>query len=286
MIRLKNTFQVFLVLFISFWGVVTHAMLASGYVDALLAGRVDEPVLINLPENFQGSEHVSRYGIEGNQGAYNSMLTLCEDGAYRYKLKSVFPGGMDSAYTLDADRWGLFSIVEPFFIPFGIHIFVVFMVRFILGLDCWRKPGPRQSRFYCSHLLYSSVYAYLVMICFQSARMLWANEMVGVGAYLNHPQIGNLSLYILLGMCILMYLYCVIGTARLQVRRRPNAKSNTCIGCGYTLDGIDGNCPECDLEAGAYVKSKLRINHWYLAAMFVITFLSPVLVASVHGVIW
>ena len=83
-----------------------------------------------------------------------------------------------------------------------------------------------------------------------------------------------------------MYLYCVIGTARLRVRRRPNAKNNTCIGCGYTLDGIVGNCPECDLEAGAYVKSKLRINHWYLAAMFVITFLSPVMVASVYGVIW
>ena len=158
MIRIKNTFQAFLVLFIFFWGFVTHAVLASGYMDALLAGRVDEPVLIILPEELQGIERVYHSGIEGNHGAYNSMLTLCEDGAYRYKFESAFSGGMGSAYTHDASRWGLMSIVEPFFIPFGIHIFVVVLTVCIIILGGYEIAGvlhtrPRQSRFYCSQVL-------------------------------------------------------------------------------------------------------------------------------------
>lgn len=271
---------------ISFVGVVSHAIIASGFMDEKLTevgqwAGVDPahgPALaapVSLPNN-------AFVDVAGN-GVYNFKMTLEGGGRWSWLIENPVVPAVFIALSPSVEIWGVF-MPFPFLLPFVIHITLVWFAPVIVGLVSGRSIAYKVQG-YDIRVLTSAVYAYFIVVFFQSTRMFWGSQMWEPGSYLNSHRFGWTILYILLGLCIAIYIYCVIGTAGLQVRWKPTAKKQNCIKCGYGLEGTQGKCPECDLEIGAFVDSKWRINHWYLAAMFMATFFSPVLVASVYSVL-
>ena len=282
---LKNAILLFMLVVFSFVAFSSHAMIASGYVDALILQRVGEPKNVVLSKLIPLDENTVVYvQVEGNNGVYNRIVVRGDDGKFRFTFRSSMSEAMFLSVSADENVMGAVAIPYPFLIPFIVHLVVVGFMRFGV-VQIRRKSAVLIGTLFAWHVIYASLYAYIIAMWYQCARMIWASEVWGVGAYLNDPLIGEYSLYTLWGFTILMYLFCAIGTTGMQVRRKPTAKKQTCIKCGYELAGIEGKCPECDLEIGAYIPSKLRINHWYLAAMFVVTFFSPVMVASVYSIL-
>ncbi len=284
--RVKNYLALLLIAAIAFVGVVSHAMIASGYVDAKLAqmGRSIgiEPVEYpELPTPIYLSDAMFNQ-VAGN-GVYNFNATVVDGGQRSWLMESPVVRAVFIALAPSSETWGVF-MPFPFLLPFVIHILIVWFVPVLIGLAFLRSKAYKMGREYTMHALSSAVYAYFIVVFFQSTRMIWASQMWEPVSYLNSYRYGWVSLYLLLGFCIAMYFYCVLGTAGLQVRRKPTAKKQACIRCGYGTQGLE-RCPECDLEVGAFIPSKWRVNHWYLGAMFVVTFFSPVLVASVYSVL-
>jgi len=179
--------------------------------------------------------------------------------------------------------WG---VRYPFLIPIAIHIFIVGSASLGLKFFLLKTISIRSTKSLVQYVLTTALYACAITISFQSGRMLWGSGAWG-GRYFGRMfnPVGPFALYLFFGLWVAIYFYCVLTTAGLQVRRNPKAKKQTCIKCGYGLEGLEGKCPECGLEIGAFIDSKWRINHWYLAGMFLVTFFSPVMVASVYSVL-
>ncbi len=232
------------------------------------SGSTGLPVkLVVIPAGLKTFE-VPGNGVVNNFGDHA--------GVGRVLLFSVL---MANGLYLESVGW---YIPFPFLIPFVSHVFLVRVVGLLCGLFSFsvvRSPSLTPEGW----ALRSSFYAIALVMLFQSTRMFWGSAAWD-SSYLVSYQYGWAAFYLLCGLCIVMYFYCVMGTAGLQIRRKPAAKKQTCIKCGYDTEGLEGKCPECDLEIGAFVPSKWRVNHWYLGAMFVVTFFSPVLVASVYSV--
>tara|TARA_R110000744_G_scaffold264281_1_gene378561 strand:+ start:1426 stop:2292 length:867 start_codon:yes stop_codon:yes gene_type:complete len=269
----------------AYLGLVSHALIASGYVNALLKQEVDVPVQVSLPDwpPMQNSTLVYTQ-VPGNNGVYNSVLTCDDKSSFHFSFVSTLQESIFIATGSDERVWGIFAIPYPFLIPLGIHLLITWFLRHFVRVVATKSMYIEYHYPFATHAFFASVFAYFIAVLFQSGRMIWASEMWGPGAYLNDSKIGGVCLALLFWLSVLIYLYCVIGTAGIRVCRSPDAKKQTCIRCGYQLGEGDGRCPECDLEAGAFIRSKWRVNHWYLAAMCVVTFFSPVLVASVYSV--
>ncbi len=224
---------------------------------------------IRLPANI---EVVSVWSPEGVFNQYSDQDTYPE-----VVVRSIEIAFGNRPELLD---WGM---RYPFLIPAVIHFGFIGFLPLEVKLARSKTLSIRSGRSFAKHAMIAAFYAYVITVLFQSGRMLWGSwawDFKYFGRF-SYPY-GPFALYLFFGLCIFMYLYCVIGTAGLQVRRKPTAKKQTCIRCGYGTEGLD-RCPECDLEVGAFIPSKWRVNHWYLAAMFVVTFFSPVMVASVYS---
>ena len=285
MARLNPYLMIALVALIAFVGVVTHAYIASSAMEARIesmsarVGIAPEPGPVSaVPIRLSNSEvfRVPRNGV------YNHRVDIVDkDGEV---IRRVHPLARAVFFALapNEEVWGVF-MPFPFLIPFVIHLIVVWLVPVAIGLAGHRSREYMPARSFGGHLLVSAVYAYFIMLLFQSARMVWGSDMWAPGAYLNSHRYGWTSLYVLVGLSMLMYLYCAVATARLRVRRAGPGRG--CIRCGFESDDADGRCPECGLAAGDLVDSKLRMRAWLLAAMGVMAFFTPVLVASVYSVL-
>ncbi len=286
---MKRVVVLVLVLLIAFFGVFSHALIASSHMDSKITawgkavgidwiGQSSMPELA-VPVVLMDSELIH---VAGN-GVYNFEMTMLDEHGEEIGHLSPVWGAIMVALAPDEAMWGVF-VPFPFLIPFVLHLVLVWLVPVVARISMARSNeyavNPSGSG-----VLVSAVYAYFIMIVFQITRMVWGSQMWAVDSYLNSFAYGWQLLYVIFGLSIAMYFYCVIGSAGLQVRRKPSAKKQTCIKCGYGVEGIEGKCPECDLEIGAFVPSKWRINHLYLAGMFVVTFFSPVMVASVYSVL-
>ena len=225
---------------------------------------------ITLPLSFDFVE----IGTRPKNGAFNHYAD--QDTLVDVAVRSIW-----IAVGLRSDILG-WKLPFPFLIPFVIHLGVVWSLLIGVRAGRIRSVVFTSDRSFGERALSAAIYAYVITVFFQSTRMIWGSEAWD-GAYFVSYEYGWPAFYLFFGLCVAMYLYCVIGTAGLQVRRKPTAKKQACIGCGYGTEGLD-RCPECDLEVGAFIPSKWRVNHWYLAAMFVVTFFSPVMVASVYSV--
>ena len=271
------------VAFIALLGVITHASISSYSLERKISNFLEMP-----------SEESDL--LSGTLGMGQSVtiplnlevITMPRDGAYNSSSPNndgfavVLKKACHIALGQYPQTFGWF-MPFPFLIPFAVHLGMVWILRMSARLGQFWEDLYQSDRSFGKHALFAALYAYLIMVFFQSARMFWGSEAWD-GAYFVSYQYGWPAFYLFLGLCIAMYLYCVIGTAGLQVRREPTAKKQTCIKCGYGTEGV-GRCPECDLEVGAFIDSKWRVNHWYLAGMFIITFFSPVFVSSVYSVL-
>lgn len=264
---------------------VTHAYIASSAMEARIesmgarVGIAPEPGPVSaVPIRLSNSEV---FDVPRN-GVYNHRVDIVDkDGEV---IRRVHPLARAVFFALAPNQevWGVF-MPFPFLIPFVIHLMVVWLVPVVIGWAGHRSREYMPARSFGGHLLISAVYAYFIMLLFQSAWMVWGSDMWAPGAYLNSHRYGWTSLYVLVGLSVLMYLYCAVATARLRVRRV--GPGSGCIRCGFDIDDAGKRCPECGLAAGDWVDSKPRLRAWLLAAMFVVTFFSPVFVASVYSVL-
>jgi hypothetical protein len=210
------------------------------------------------------------------------------DGVINYNgehfgLGRLIRSGIAMATGFYSDRIGVY-VPMPFLIPFAIHVLLILSCRVIMRWSCRDVSTSYTTRCMDFWVLRASIYAYVLVLLYQSTRMFWGSAAWDT-SYLVSYEYGWAAFYLLLALCIGMYMYCVIGSAGLRVRRNPRAEIQTCIRCGYELGDADAKCPECDLGVGEFIPSRWRINHWYLGVVCVVNFFSPVLVASVHWVI-
>lgn len=279
----KNGVCLSIVAFIAFLGVITHASIASYSLERKISSFLEMP-----------SEESDL--LSGTLGMARSVtiplnlevITMPRDGSYNPSSPNNdgFAVVLNKAYHIALGQYPQtfgWYMPFPFLIPFAVHLGMVWILPMSARFGQGWKASYQSDRSFGKHALIAAVYAYLITVFFQSSRMIWGSEAWD-GAYFVSYQYGWPAFYLFLGLCIAMYLYCVISTAGLQVRRKSSAKKQTCIKCGYGTEGVD-RCPECDLEVGAFIDSKWRVNHWYLAGMFIITFFSPVFVSSVYSVL-
>jgi hypothetical protein len=273
-------------LFVVFWGTATYMMLASRAVEVsifnLLAPAVHSE---NLPPKSVGVGTVSQPMVIPSGFV---SVQVPGDGVINYNgehfgLGRVIQSGIAMATGFFSDRIGLY-IPMPFLVPFAIHVSLIFLCRMIMRWACRDSSTSCATSCMDNWVLRASIYAFVLVLLFQGTRMFWGSAAWDT-SYLVSYEYGWAAFYLLLVLCIGMYLYCVIGCAGLRVRRKPGAKKLACIRCGYELGDADARCPECDLEVGEFIPSRWRINHWYLGVVCVVAFFSPVLVASVHWVI-
>ena len=277
--------KIFLTILIAFVGVVTHAFVASSTVAVRLesvgaaVGIAPEPGPVSaVPIRLYNSQ-LRR--VPGN-GVYTHRVDFVgEDGEPIAQVHSLLRA-VGFALMPNQEVWGVF-MPFPFLIPFVIHLLLVWFVPVGFRWLGYRSREYKPARSFGHHLLVSAVYGYFIMVLFQSTRMVWGSGMWAPGAYLNSHRYGWVSLYVLIGLSVLVYLYCVVGVARLRVRRVLPEQG--CIRCGFSGEGAHERCPECGLAAGAWVDSKLRMRPWLLASMGAVLFFSPVLVASVYSVL-
>ena len=288
--NIRLCFYLFLTIAVSFAGFASYSFVASRSVqrdlrdwlelrlDGLesLPPRMGEPGyssdgLVTLPADI---EIVSSWSPEGVFNRYTDQDTYPEVAA-----RSVEIAFGNQPELLD---WG---VRYPFLIPAAIHLGIVGLLPLGMKLRRDRGISVRLDRPYGKRALLAAFYAYAFTVFFQGGRMLWGSwswDFQYFGRY-QYPY-GPFALYLFFGLFIAMYLYCVVGTAGLQISRTPGGVGRRCIRCKYSVEGDGGVCQECGLEEGAWIPSRWRINHWYLGAMFVVTFFSPVLVASVYSV--
>lgn len=283
----KNIVLLTLIIVISIAGFSSYSFLASRNVQRDLRGLL-EPKIKNTTPLAKAIQDAPKgpivipadwpiISIWNPEGVFNRYS---DQDSYRdVAIRSI---EIAFGHRPELLNWG---VRYPFLIPIAIHIFIVGITSFGFGAFLLKTVSVRSTQSFLQHVLISALYAYAITICFQGGRMLWGSGAWG-GRYFGRifNPIGPFALYLFFGLCIAIYLYCIFATAGFHVRRHPKAKKQTCIKCHYNLQRLTGNCPECDLEIGAYIPSKIRINHWYLAAMFIITFFSPVMVASVYSI--
>lgn len=283
---MRNKWSLLAIIGIVFLGFVSYLLISSRNVERMLFdwlgdvvhsenmvsspdGEKDPANLIKLPLDFV------EIGTRPKNGAFNHYSD-------RDTIADVAERSVWIAVGLRSDILG-WNIPFPFLVPFAVHLGVVWVMPMVSRLGLSQKTYCRFDHSFSSRALRAVLYAYVVAMFFQSSRMFWGSSAWDLKYFVSY-EYGWSAFNLFLGLCVAMYLYCVIGTAGLQVRRKPTAKKQTCIKCGYGTAGLD-RCPECDLEVGAFIDSKWRINHWHLAGMFVVTFFSPVLVASVYSVL-
>ncbi len=284
----RNKISLTAVMGVVFLGFVSYSLLASRNVERMLFDWVG-PVVYSenvIPDLNDEEFHANRItlplsfdfveiGTRPKNGAFNRYAD--QDTFVDVAMRSVW-----IAVGLRSDILG-WKLPFPFLIPFVIHLGAVWALPALVRVGQFRRVVYQPGFSFGKHALIAAIYAYVLTVFFQSARMIWGSEAWDLKYFVSY-EYGWPAFYLFFGLCIAMYLYCVLGTAGLQVSRKPTAKKQTCIRCGYKTEGLD-RCPECDLEVGAFIPSKWRVNHWYLAAMFVVTFFSPVLVASVYSVL-
>lgn len=283
----KNWWFVIGVVFVSLIGVVTHASIASQRVERWIVEVSDRFDEFN-GQNGKGDR--SLLPIRGIVIPYSaSPFVSPSDGVYNYQSRHndgffvVVKKSYHIALGQHPQTFGWYMPL-PFLLISLLHFGVAWGLPQGYRYVWTRRVILLSDRSLGKRALLAALYAYVIAVFFQSSRMFWGSEAWD-GAYFVSYQYGWPAFYLFFGLCIAIYLYCVIGTAGLQVRRNPTSKKQTCIKCKYNLEGLVDKCPECDLEIGVFVPSKLRINHWCLAGMFAATFFTPVLVASVYSIL-
>jgi|GEM_PF-5999958 len=249
-------------------GMITHYSSMTGkasnrihYPSIGIWGELNEPWVYSQPD-----------------GVFNSMYD--NEPIRQVVRRTLWIPFVDSRNLLG---W---RVPVPFVVPLVIHIMCVFSLPLIVQN---MKRGSHEitvSRSLGERALRSSVNLLVLVLVFQIGRLFWASEAWDRNYWstLLVVRLGSLTYFAYCAMFIVMYLYCVLGTAGLKVRCKPGAKKCSCIRCGYSVDELE-RCPECDLEVGAFVQSKIRINHWYLGAMLLATFFLPVIVSSVYSIL-
>ncbi len=283
--KFKGTeyFLIFLTSLVALAGVITHATLASSYTESKIHNLFTQP---NTPVPAKPGKPTvlppNLVFLGNNDGVYNYERTI--NGV----SQSLLQTSTDYAFTWHSD-WIATDIVRtyfpylpyPFLIPFILHLLSLSIIR--IPLHFIRRGSGKLiiHRPFATHTLIASLYAYAIMVLFQSARMFWASDGWNTLVYLNTPAYGNILLYTLLGFAIALYIYSIIGTANLRVVRRENGRFNRCLNCKYELANLTDPCPECGSDPNEPARSKLRIRPSVFAGAAALTFFSPFILANI-----
>lgn len=284
MCKIKIYVQLVIVALIAFLGLVTHAFIASSAVaeEAATLGASIGIVSESVPERTVPIHIMDSQVLHApGDGVYNYRLDILNDRGERVARVHPLLSAVVLALAPNREVWGVF-MPFPFLIPFVIHITLVWLVPVVVGWVGNRTRIYEITRAFGSHAVISAAYAYFIMAMFQSTRMFWGGRMWGAGLYLNSHRYGWESLYLLVSIWVLIYFYCLFGTAGIRARSRDARIKQDCPSCGYACDDASNRCPECGHERGRAAKTTLRIKPTLLTAMCVVAFFSPALMASIY----
>lgn len=276
---------------VAYTGLIGHSLVASGYFDAAIAGKLDQPYDISVFGESRSISQSKKIYVEilNNGGIYNAVLMRRADGKFYFTFEAALSAAVRNAMFADvwfarfeSFRFTRFeSVPYPFLLPLAVHLLGVGGVRFacfgVLGRSEFKK-----ARSYLGHAFVSSFFVLFLALWFQLARMVWANERWGVGSYLNDSISGRAGILLLVTLSVVAYLYVVFSTGGLY-RVRKNKRS--CMLCGYEGVGSSECCPECGSDGSRAHFLRYKVNYWILTGFFAMIFFSPVLVASVYSVL-